>query len=95
MKTYKVLTTCTVGTKYYEKDRVIELDDDVVVSKHLELVSDDSAKVAKPVDESSTLSGMQKKQVELTKPKTGFAAQAEPEKKFKPEFGNKKKAKKK
>jgi len=71
MKTYKVIRTCTLKKRYLEEGQIIELDDDVVVHKHLELIS---GVKADPVKKEGSLSDLQQKQNDAIKPKSGFAS---------------------
>jgi len=76
MKKYRCIRDCIIkigGRRRWIEGMTVEVEDDFEMSDNFELAGVEKYAAPEPVDEVNTLSGIQQKQKELSKPKTGFA----------------------
>lgn len=90
MKKYRCIRDCVVnigGRRVWRTDMVLEVEDNVDVPSHF-IPEETERVVPVKINDMDTLSGIQKKQKDLSRPKTGFAANLD---KIEPEKTTKKK----
>jgi len=81
-KQYRCIQDCCqnfAGRRYWKQDMIAVVEDDVEVPGCFELVGVERF-VPPVINETDTLSGIQKKQKELSTPKAGFAANLDEQK---------------